>query len=126
VNATEATRQSTRAIPSRLVKTGHGATKGPPALVHLRDGPAHLLRLVAVPRVVSRAVGSGAAALLVSVRDLSARLRAAMIETMPLENAAEAYAKMMSGKALSNGSLRRPVPRRRRRDESRQIGLRLN
>jgi hypothetical protein len=70
-----------------------------PALVHLRDGPAHLLRFVAVPRVVSRAVGSDAAALLVSIRDLSARLRAAMIETMPLENAAEAYAKMMSGKA---------------------------
>jgi hypothetical protein len=55
VNATETTRQSTRVIPSRLVKTGHGATKGPPALVHLRDGPAHLLRFVAVPRVVSRA-----------------------------------------------------------------------
>jgi hypothetical protein len=99
VNATEATRQSTRAIPSRLVNTWHGATNGPPALVHLRDGPVHLLRFVAVPWVVSRAVGSDAVALLVWIRDLAARLRAAMIETMPLENAAEAYAKMMSGKA---------------------------
>ena len=62
MNATETTRQSTRVIPSRSVKTGHGATKGPPALVHLRDGPAHHLRFVAVPRVVSRAVDSGGAA----------------------------------------------------------------